>query len=123
MTKSPSVKVVDDEEELANLFRELLKGTVSFTNSILALKHLMEDLQKYSLIITDLGMCGLNEIELAKKIRELSLKVKIVLITVFYSKENSRSHDFEKANISNVIEKPVKLAELRTRVNELCITC
>ena len=127
MSKPPSVMVVDDEEELAYLFMESLKGsgfdTVSFTDPLLALDTFKANSKQYSLVITDLRMSGLNGIELAKKIRELSPRVKIVLITAFYSKEDLQSNDFEKANISNVIEKPVKLAELRSRINELCMTC
>lgn len=83
--------VVDDEVELANLFRELLKGsgfnTVSFTDPLLALKHFSSNPDLYSLVLTDLRMPDLNGIQLVKRMREISAKVKILLITAFYDEK------------------------------------
>ena len=122
-----SVMVVDDEEELSYLFMELLKGsgfdTVSYTDPLQALDYFKANLKKYSLVITDLRMPGINGVELAKEIREFSPNVNIILITAFFTDEYLQSDDFRKANISTVLEKPVRLVELRTRVNELCKTC
>jgi CheY-like chemotaxis protein len=119
--------VVDDEEELARLFMELLKGSgfnsVSFTDPLLALKHFSSNPEQYSLVITDLRMPIISGLQLAKKIRELNSKVKILLITAFYADEILNDDDFKEANISNVLEKPVKLAQLRTHVTELCNGC
>lgn len=128
MSIPPSVMVVDDEEELANLFRELLKGSgfnsVSFTDPLLALKHFNSNPDLYSLVLTDLRMPEINGIQLAKRMREISAKVKILLITAFYDeKDNQYNDEFKQANISKVIKKPVHLAELRAQVNEFCKDC
>lgn len=127
MSLPPSVMVVDDEEELANLFKELLKGSgfnsVSFTDPLLALKHFSSNPEQYSLVLTDLKMPELDGIQFAKEIREFSSKVKILLISAFYDTENYYSDEFKEANISKVLKKPVKMAELRTQVNELCSLC
>jgi FixJ family two-component response regulator len=70
MSTLPSVMVVDDEEELANLFMVLLKGSgfnsVSFTNPLQAIEHFKQSLEKYTPIITDLRMPGKYDLELAK---------------------------------------------------------
>lgn len=125
MSTLPSVMVVDDEEELARLFMELLKGsgfnTVSFTDPLLALKHFRIVPNQYSFILTDLRITGINCIELAKRIREYSSKVKILLITAFYEPENMNDDDIKESNISKVLKKPVKLRELRAQVTNLCI--
>ena len=127
MSTLPSVMVVDDEEELALLFMELLKGSgfnsVSFTDPLLALNHFRTDPALYSLVLTDLRMPEINGVDLAKNIREYSSKVKILLITAFDDIENLNADELKEANITNVLKKPVKLTELRAQVNKLCINC
>ena len=128
MSILPSVMVVDDEEELAHLFMELLKGsgynTVAFTDPLLALEHFRSNPEQYSLILSDLRMPGMNGIELAKRIRDYNSRVKILLITAFYDTENQNNDaDLKEANISTVLKKPIKLTELRTQVNLLCNGC
>ena len=124
MSTLPSVMVVDDEAELANLFMKLLKGSgfnsVSFTDPLLALKHFSQNPQKYSLVLLDLRMPGLNETELAKRIKGYDSNVKILLITGFFDEEYINSDELRESVISDVMQKPIKLRELKTHLNELC---
>jgi len=73
MSTPPSVMVVDDEDELANLFRTFLKRSgfncVSFTNPLSALDHYSQNHDKYSVVLTDWKMPNLDGIQLAKKLR------------------------------------------------------
>ena len=82
-----SILIVDDEEELAALYKEFIikmgYNAVSFTNPQLAFEHYKQCVDKYSLIITDLRMPGMCGLELANKLRELNSAVKIFLITAF----------------------------------------
>ncbi len=115
--------VVDDDEELASLFKRLLEGngfsSVSFNDPILALKHFKDDPHGYWLVIADLKMPNLNGIDLAKNIRNISPSVKILLITGFFDDEYLNKPDFKAARISEVLHKPVKLGELLGCVHEL----
>ncbi|TVP41856.1 response regulator [Candidatus Nitrosocosmicus arcticus] len=124
MSTPPIVMVVDDDEELAYIFGELLKrsgfNTVSFTDPLLALKYFNENPREYWLVIADLKMPNLNGIDLAKKIRYNSSTVKILLITGFFDDEYLNNDDFKEARISEVLHKPVKLKELQRYVHELC---
>ncbi len=124
MSTLSSVMVVDDEEELANLFMKLLKGSgfnsVSFTDPLLALKHFSQNPQKYSLVLLDLRMPGLNGIELAKRIKGYDSNVKILLITGFFDEEYINSDELRESVISDMMQKPIKLRELKTHLNELC---
>ena len=123
MSMPPTVMVVDDDEELACLFKRLLDvsgySSVSFTEPILALKHFKDEPHKYWLVIADLKMPNLNGIDLAKNIRNLSSSVKILLITGFFDDEYLKGTDFVEAGISEVLHKPVKLGELLKCVHEL----
>lgn len=126
MSTRPSVMVVDDEEELANLFRLFLErsgfNSVSFTDPLSAIDHFSQNHDKYSLVITDLKMPNLDGIQLAKKIREYSDTVKILLITAFCTDESLKEEVFREVRISDVIEKPFKFKELVPLITELCIS-
>ena len=73
-----SIIIVDDEMELANLFKEFLKkegyDAISFTDPIMALEYFKETSSKHSLMITDMRMPDINGIDLAKNIREINMK-------------------------------------------------
>ena len=124
MTQSPSVMVVDDEEELANLFRRILDGSgfncVSFTDPLLALENLHKNQCKYTLVITDFRMPGINGIEFANEIRQHNQNVKILLLTAYFDDDRLRTKDFINADFAEVIEKPVSLKVLQSKVSELC---
>ena len=125
MSTRPSVMVVDDEEELANLYRIFLErsgfNSVSFTDPLSALEHYRQNYDKYSLVITDWKMPNLDGIQLAKKIREYNDTVNILLITAFCTDESFKDEVYREAFISDVIEKPFKFKELGPRITELCM--
>ena len=124
MSNSPFVMVVDDEEELAVLFRTFLESSgfdsVSFTDPPSALDHCSQNHDKYSVVITDGRMPFLDGIQLAKKIREYNTTVKILLITAFFTDASLRKDLYQEAHISGVMEKPIELKELGARIEELC---
>ena len=117
-----SIIVVDDELELATLFKAFLKNegydVVSFTDPVLALEYFKETAEKHSLIITDLRMPGICGIDLAKRIREINNKVKIFLMTAFDIADIKDNEDFKKAKIDRLLQKPVRFADLRQMIND-----
>ena len=72
MSLTKSLAVVDDEMDLVNLFKEALEGdgfdVSAFTDPIEALNHIIENPKKYSLIISDYKMPGLN----GKKLHQIT---------------------------------------------------
>ena len=124
MALSQNVMVVDDEAELANLYRESLKKsgfqTVSFTDPLLAVKDFSHNIDKYSLLITDLRMPHLNGIEFANEIRQRNQNIQILLLTAYFDDDRLTSEDFINADFAEVIEKPVSLKVLQSKVSELC---
>ena len=124
MSTRPSVMVVDDEEELANLFRTYLErsgfNSVSFTDPLSALDHFSQNRDKYSVVITDWKMPNLDGIHLAKKIREYNTTVKILLMTAYVVDGAVRKDLLQDALLVDVIEKPFRLKDLKPRIEELC---
>jgi CheY-like chemotaxis protein len=122
MPISRSIIVVDDELELATLFKAFLKNegydVVSFTDPVLALEYFKETADKHSLIITDLRMPGICGIDLAKSIREIDSKIKIFLMTAFESKGLEDREDFKIARIDRLIQKPIRFSDLREMIND-----
>lgn len=124
MSTRPPVMVVDDEKELANLFRRFLKrsgfNSVSFTDPLSALDHFSQNHDKYSVVLTDWEMPNLDGIKLAKKIRKYNTTMKILLITAFCNDESFKEEVYQEARISVVTEKPIMLDELKLRLEGLC---
>ena len=106
-----SIIIVDDELELASLFKTFLTNqgynVVSFTDPVLALEYFEETVGNHSLIITDLRMSVMCGIDLSNKIREIDAKIKIFLMTAFETKDLEDRPDFKLARIDRLIQKPV----------------
>jgi DNA-binding response OmpR family regulator len=117
-----SIIVVDDEIELATLFKTFLNqqgfNTISFVDPVLALEYFKETSDKHSLIITDLRMPSLNGLELAKKIRELNTNIKIFLMTAFETRDLENHVDFKMARIDRLIQKPVRFSDLKEMIKK-----
>lgn len=120
-----SIIIVDDEEQLATLYREFCikigYNVTSFTNPYLAFKHFEENPKKYSLIVTDFRMPGLNGIDLANKIKETSSHVKIFLITAFDISDLEIQKYKHLKKIDKIIQKPVRYSVLKEMINQILI--
>lgn len=123
MSSSRSVIVIDDEMELASLFKSFLEKegyqTVSFVDPLIALDFFKETSNRHSLVITDLRMPGICGIDLAIKMREINKDVRIFLMTAFETKDLRDQDNFKQAKFDKLIQKPVRFADLRKMINEL----
>ena len=120
-SSSRSVIVVDDEIELASLFKTFLINsgydTVSFSDPLVALEYFKDSSDKHSLIITDMRMPGMCGIELAKKIRNFNDNIKIFLMTAFDIVDLENNHDYKAAKINRLLQKPIRFSDLREMIN------
>ena len=118
-----SIIVVDDEVELANLFKTFLENqgynAFSFVDPVLAWDYFKQTSDKHSLILTDLRMPGICGIDLAKKIRQINNKVKIFLMTAFETQGLEASEDFKIAKIDRLLQKPIRFSDLREMINDV----
>ena len=121
-----SILIVDDEIELATLFKNYIEAmgldAISFTNSLLAFEYFKDNPNKFSLVITDLRMPGICGLELAKNIRELNDLVNIFLITAFDISDLEGSEAYKSAKIDKVIQKPIKLSILKKLIEDVLIS-
>ncbi len=118
-----SVLIADDEEDIANPLRQyLIDGgfdAVSFTSPLLAFEHFRHNPYAYPIIIMDLRMPGMSGIELANKIRETNDTAKIFIITAFDPMDLESKPGYRQAKIERVIQKPIKLSQLKKMVEQV----
>ena len=121
-----SVLIVDDEIELASLYRTYLEesgyNVISFTDPLLAFEYYKQNIRRFTHVLTDLRMPHMSGIELASKIRKLNSKVKLFLITAFTVQDLKNNKEFANARIDMVIEKPVRLKTLKEYLNNAILS-
>lgn len=123
MVFSRSVMIVDDESDLAKLYSEYLQiqgmNSVYFTDPQLALNEFKDNPNKYSVIIADYRMPDISGLELANKIRKLASDVKIFLLTAYEIKDKENNSEYKQANIERILQKPIRMKELKQQIIEL----
>ena len=119
--KGKNILIVDDEEDLTNLYETFLKydgyKVDAFTNPIDALYSFKKDV--YVLALLDLKMPKMNGIELSQEVQNIDPNLSFKFITAANKEyiENLETYnpDIEK----NIISKPLWLNEIRTTVHSL----
>ena len=120
-TKEKNILLVDDDEDLVNLYETFLKYdgyTVdAFTDPIDALSSFRKDV--YDLVLLDLKMPEMNGVELFHELQNIDPN----LLYRFITDANKEYIDNIKLNNidieENIIHKPLWLNELRTTIHSL----
>ena len=115
MTSSPSIEsstqilVIDDDEDILNLFSDFLRkegyGVTSFLDPLKALEEIHRRPQRYSIIITDIRMPGISGIELIRRIYKINHDIKVIIISAF----ELNGEDLRNIRYDNFMEKPVHM--------------
>ena len=122
LSKSKLIAIVDDEDDIVNLFRDAL-GTINgitvftFTDPVMALEHFKLNKDNYVLVITDLRMPGLAGTELIKELKKLNRFIRTILMTAFTINDNIFQEFAKKELINGFLQKPIHLDGLRAEVN------
>ena len=113
---SKSIIIVDDEPDICEMFKVVLQeneySVNAFTNPLVAFEHLLNNPNKYELMISDYRMPYLNGCELGTKVKELNGNIKVILMSAYDSiEDNNNKLNFE------LVRKPVTLQKLLEIVN------
>lgn len=116
-----AVLLVDDEPALVALAEELLASLgyepVGVTDPARALAEVQADPQRFDLVITDEVMPGLQGTELARRVRELSPGLPVLLVSGYGGPQLAqRARD---VGIARVLAKPLHIDELARAVADV----
>ena len=120
-TKEKNILIVDDDEDLVNLYEMFLKydgyKVDAFTDPLDALSSFRKDV--YDLVLLDLKMPEMNGVELFHELQNIDPN----LLYRFITAANKEYIDNIKTNNidieENIIYKPLWLNELRTTIHSL----
>ncbi len=114
-----NVLLVEDSKSVSNQFKDILEKLLLkvriVEDGIKALEILNEE-EKFSLIISDYEMPNLDGLELTKKIRSLNYYKNVPIIIVTKSNENELKTKFYKYGANDIILKPILKEELISKV-------
>ena len=115
------IAVIDDEADLAYLFREALNQidgveVFAFTDPLLALEHYKANHQKYMVIISDYRMPTMTGMELLSKIKDVNPAATRIMMSAFEIEDEL----FNECNcVNKFLQKPVLMVDLINEVRTL----
>ena len=120
-TKEKNILLVDDDEDLINLYETFLKydgyKVDAFTDPVDALSSFRKDV--YDLVLLDLKMPKMNGVELLHQLQNIDPNLLYRFITAT-NKEYIDNIKINNIDIEvNIIYKPLWLNELRTTIHSL----
>jgi DNA-binding NtrC family response regulator len=115
--------IVDDEPEILQVLQIGLEQNGflvdGFTNPEEALQSFKSNAEDFRLMLSDIRMPGLSGIQLAKKVKELNPKVKVVLMTSFEIRDNEFSKVFPSTQVDGFVQKPIRIKDLTNKILDI----
>ncbi len=123
------VLVVDDEPDVAELFRQrfrrdlreqrfVMDFAVSAKDALARIASIIE--QPLILILSDINMPGMTGLEMLPKVRELRPDVPVIMITAYGDPETRRIA--VESGAEGLLTKPIDFALLREKIDARLVT-
>lgn len=123
LTRKASILIVDNEPDILTVFKQALEkagySTYGFVNASAALEHFKQNPDSYQIIISDVRMVGMSGLELARKVREVSQDVKIVLMSSFEITMPEFNKVLPSVKVDALLDKPIRLEKLNSVLETL----
>jgi DNA-binding NtrC family response regulator len=118
-----NILLIDDNIDIANIVKISLEidgfNVSMFNDPYLALEHFKSNLKRFSVVISDVRMPGINGPELVAIIKDLRPEIKVIFMTAFDMmdiKPEIEKYDYE---IAEIFQKPLSMRRLRKIVKEI----
>jgi DNA-binding NtrC family response regulator len=115
--------IVDDDPDIAQVLKQgfLKNGFLisAFTSPEEALENFQSNPEDYCLMLSDIRMPGMSGIKLARKVKEINPKVKVILMTSFEIKDNEFSKVFPSAQVDGFAQKPIHIKDLTNKILDI----
>ena len=112
--------IVDDDPDIVQVLQKGLQRNKffvnAFTNPEEALQSFKSDANSYCLVVSDVRMPRLSGIQLARKVKEVNPRVKVVLMTACEIRDNEFSKVFPSIHVDGFVQKPIGIRELTHKI-------
>jgi DNA-binding NtrC family response regulator len=112
--------VVDDDPDIVHVLKQgLLKNRFlvsAFISPEEALQNFQSNSEDYCLMLSDIRMPQLSGMQLARKVKEINPKVKVVLMTSFEIKDNEFSKVFPSTQVDGFVQKSISMNDLANKI-------
>jgi DNA-binding NtrC family response regulator len=112
--------VDDDDPDIVQVLKlGLLKNGFlvdGFTNPEEALQSFKSNANNFCGVVSDVRMPELSGIQLARKLKEVNPRVKVVLMTAFEIRDNEFSKVFPSTQVDGFVQKPIGMRELTNKI-------
>lgn len=111
------VLVVDDEPAIGAFLAEAVTSTAGYptvvvTDGASALDRIRS--AEFALVVTDIGMPGIDGIELLRRVKAFSPEVEVILVAT--SADVDRAKEMIRLGASDYLTKPLQLSEVRASI-------
>jgi DNA-binding NtrC family response regulator len=112
--------IVDDDSDIVQVLKRGLQKNRflvdAFTNPEEALQSFKSNAEAYCLVLSDVRMPRLSGIQLAKKVKEASPSVKVILMTSFEIRDSEFSKVFPSTQVDGFVQKPIGIKDLTKKI-------
>ena len=115
------VAVIDDEQDLAFLFKDALSQidgvtVFAFSDPSLALEHFKRNHQNYRVVVSDFRMPSMTGIDVLSKMKEMNPAVTRILMSAFEIQDSL----FQECDcVDKFLQKPISMVKLIDEVETL----
>jgi DNA-binding NtrC family response regulator len=108
--------VVDDEKDILTVVMKALEShglnVIGYTDPSQALQHFADGGDSFDVIVSDVRMPKLTGFQLARKVKELHPKIRIVLMSSFEITKPEFDKVMPSTSVDSFIRKPFALSKL-----------
>jgi len=120
-----SILIVDDEPDIADLFRQRFRREVRQGQYVLhfadsgeeALRRLAEIRPELIVILSDINMPGMDGLGLLREVRQLRPELPVLMVTAYGDDE--RRHRADELGAADFLTKPVDFDQLKQQLVQL----
>jgi DNA-binding NtrC family response regulator len=111
-----SIMIVDDDADICIVMKKSLDGEYrisTFTSPTLALEHFKQEPEKYDTVVTDIRMPIMTGFQLAREVKAINPKTKVVLMTAFEINQSEFEKVLPHSIVEGFIQKPISTRALK----------